>query len=108
MMTSFQEWQIRATESEKALELINRRERQILVHSFLYYQLNESILTDYTFDAICNELVVLMTKYPEEFKQSVYYDGFKEFDGSSGYDLPYATPEIQSTGNKLIRMYREA
>jgi NAD-dependent DNA ligase adenylation domain len=88
------------------LELINRRKRQILVHSFLYYQLNESIISDHTFDAWCNELVKLLKDYPEEAKQSIYYEEFKDFDGSSGFDLPFHYPEIQNTGYKILKIHK--
>ena len=87
---------------EELISFINRRERQILVHSFLYYQLNESIISDHTFDLWSKELAELIKKHPEEFKASVYADAFEDFDGSSGYDLPYGYPEIQNTGLRLL------
>ncbi|ASS71673.1 DNA ligase LigA-related protein [Bacillus atrophaeus] len=89
------------------LELIGRRRRQILVHSFLYYQLNENIIADHTFDLWSQELVQLQEKYPEESRQAVYYAEFTKFDGSSGYDLPYSLPEIQSTGHKLLDYHKK-
>ncbi|MED4819174.1 hypothetical protein P9654_04685 [Bacillus atrophaeus] len=89
------------------LELIGRRRRQILVHSFLYYQLNENIIADHTFDLWSKELVQLQEKYPEESRQAVYYAEFTKFDGSSGYDLPYSLPEIQSTGRKLLDYHKK-
>lgn len=84
------------------LELMNRRQRQLLVHSFLYYQLNTNLITDYYFDRWSNELVSLMQSNPELAKQTVYYNGFKDFDGSSGYDLPYSLPEIQQVGYRIL------
>lgn len=84
------------------LELMNRRQRQILVHSFLYYQLNTNLISDHTFDSWSKELASLMMAHKELAEQTVYYDGFKEFDGSSGYDLPYSLPEIQSVGYRLL------
>jgi len=86
------------------LEWINRRERQLLVHSFLYYQLNENIISDHTFDLWSKELAKAIIDHPETFKQSVYADGFKNFDGSSGYDLPFHLPEIQNTGYRLLKL----
>ncbi len=44
------------------LEWVNRRQRQILVHSFLYYQLNENIIDDFTFDKWSKELHEAMQK----------------------------------------------
>lgn len=89
------------------LELINRRQRQILVHSFLYYQLNENIISDYTFDMWAKELAELMKNHHDLAKKSVYYEAFKEFEGSTGFDLPYANPEIQKAGFRLLSYHKK-
>jgi len=89
------------------LEWINRRERQLLVHSFLYYQLNENIISDHIFDLWSKELAKAIIDHPETFKQSVYAEGFKNFDGSSGYDLPFHLPEIQNAGYRLLKYHNE-
>ena len=88
-------------------ELINRRRRQLTVHSFLYYQLNTNIISDSTFDAWSKSLVDLQTKYPEIAAKCVYAAEFEEFDGSTGFNLPYHYPEIQSTGHKLLKIARK-
>lgn len=83
----------------------------MLVHSCLYYQLGDNIIDDYTFDVWAKELVELQEKYPEESKQARYYADFKDFDGSSGFDLPYSLPNIQATAYKLLhyrgKMYED-
>lgn len=89
--------------SEERVAWFNRRERQILVHSFLYYQMNTSIIPDYQFDQWSHELAEAMQEYPKEFAKSVYCRAFKDFDGSSGFDLPYSMPEIQNAGLRLIK-----
>lgn len=89
------------------LEWINRRQRQLLVHSFLYYQLNENIINDHIFDLWSKELAAAKLEHPELFNQSVYAAGFKEFDGSSGYDLPFHLPEIQNAGYRLLNYTNE-
>lgn len=71
------------------LALINRRERQILLHSCIYYEIDKNIISDYQFDMWSKELVELMEAYPNEFKASEYYSEFKEFTGSSGAFLNY-------------------
>ncbi|TWM32281.1 hypothetical protein CHCC14819_0477 [Bacillus licheniformis] len=48
-----------------------------------------------------------MADNPDAAKGSAYYEAFKEFDGSSGYDLPFALPEIQSAGYKLLKIHNE-
>lgn len=86
------------------LELMNRRQRQILVHSFLYYQLNTNVISDHEFDKWSKQLYNLMQDNKELAKQTVYYKGFESFDGSSGFDLPYGDPKIQSIGLNLIKI----
>lgn len=86
-------------------ETIQRRRYQILVHSYLYYQLDDNIIDDHTYDMWGNHLVALQEKFPEESKEARYYDEFKHYDGSSGFDLPFSLPNIQAIGNELL-MYR--
>ncbi|MFX3623092.1 MAG: hypothetical protein ACE3JP_03345 [Ectobacillus sp.] len=43
---------------------IKRRRRQLIVHSYGYYRLNETIISDHTFDQWSKELVELQEKYP--------------------------------------------
>jgi len=91
--------------SHSKLDLINRRQRQILVHSFLYYQLSENIISDQTFDAWSKELASLMTS--EEAKLSVYYKDFADFEGSTGFYLPYTLPDIQLVGHRLLNHHNK-
>lgn len=67
------------------LTSINRLQRQLIVHSFIYYRYNDNIWEDAQFDAASYRLVSL--KDTDEFKQSQFYDIFKDFDGSTGYHL---------------------
>lgn len=83
--------------------LINRKRRQILVHSFIYYQLNENLISDYTFDAWALELVQLQKDYPEIADKCIYPKEFKEWDGAGGMGLPYTYPNVQDTAYQLLR-----
>ena len=47
------------------LELITRRERQILVHSYIYYELNTNLISDATFDEWAKELAQLIKNNPD-------------------------------------------
>lgn len=87
------------------LDLINRKQRQLLIHSYLYYELSENIISDSTFDQWSVELVNLKQNYPTEFQLSEYADSFRSFDGSTGMDLPYRLDSVIKAGNNLLRIH---
>ena len=63
-------------------------ERRIIVASIQYYELNKSVMEDNQYDGLSHQLVELINESPKEFKKTRYYYCFKEFDGSTGFDLP--------------------
>ena len=67
-------------EEARINELINRRTKQLIVHSYLYYRLNESVILDHTFDSWCKELVSLGRKYPDIAAQTKYWEIGSQFD----------------------------
>lgn len=92
---------------EDIASLINRRRRQILVHSALYYRFNTNIIDDHTYDQWSKELAELQTQYPEIAKKCVYAKEYAEFDGSTGYFLPISNPEVVSSANKLLHYHKQ-
>lgn len=75
----------------------------MLLHSYLYYELDKSIVDDFKFTQWTYEVVDLMKKYPEEFLKSVYYEDFKDYEGATGHGLDYNKPEIVQVANRLTR-----
>lgn len=75
--------------------LINQRRRQVLIHSFLYYRLDNSYIEDHLFDKWAKELADLQDKYPEIAEKCFFAEGFRGFDGSSGFDLPLDDPWVE-------------
>ena len=78
---------------------------QILIHSYLYYSLDTSLVSDSVFDTWCVQLVRLQRAYPELSKHVGYYYTFKNFDGCSGYDLNYRAPEIERKALHLLSYF---
>lgn len=62
-------------------------EQWLLVHSYLYYHMNRSIVSDTMFDNNAIQLVSLIKSAPKPFKTSKYYDAFRDWDGTTGYHL---------------------
>lgn len=83
-------------------EKIKQRRYQILVHSLIYYELDINLISDDKWIEWAKELVYLQNSYPEESKKATFYEQFKEFDGSTGFDLPYFDEQIVNITIRLL------
>lgn len=84
-------------------EKIKQRRLQMLVHSYIYYELDENIIDDSTWDKWAMELVELQTKYPKLSKKVIYYNQFKDWDGSSGAFLDF-DEKIKNKAEYLLKI----
>lgn len=85
------------------VSLIRRRMLQIWVFSYCYYELNESPISDEIWSVWAKELVALIKKYPKEFRTIRHWEIFKDFDGSTGFDIAkQATPRLISKAYMLL------
>ena len=97
-------YEIFSGEELKIAEKIQRRRYQMLVHSYIYYEMNENIISDSQWSKWAVELAELQCRYPSISKQVIYADDFEGWDGSSGAFLTYKDkPNIVITANRLIR-----
>lgn len=87
---------------EKIEELINRRRRQILVHSVIYYKMDDNLISDSQWSLWAKELDELQRLYPEIAMRCVYAKDFKDFDPSTGFNLPLDDPWAINKANQLI------
>lgn len=70
------------------LEQINWLQRYIIVHSYIYYQLNDNFISDHVYDARSKQLVELKERHPKEWRRSQYYRQFgKDYNGATGMGL---------------------
>lgn len=83
-------------EWEGVRTLILRRRLQLLVHSYLYYRLDDPIITDAQYDLWAKELAQLQKENPRIASRVDYSREFRGFEGSTGFDLPYHYPEIEN------------
>ena len=77
----------RNTQMLNVTDKISFMQRQILIHSYLYYHLDRTVITDKQYDSISYKLVELMKQYTNETLESDYAEIFKDFDGNTGFDL---------------------
>jgi hypothetical protein len=88
-------------------ETLNRLIRQFLVHSYLYYRLDESLISDQQYDELAQKLRKSLT--PSEADANLT---FKEYLGSinsaeaSGYSIRQYPAEIISSALHLLYQNR--
>lgn len=71
-------------------EYIDFLQRFILVHSYIYYELNNNVISDKLYDEKSKELVKYKTEYPDLWLKSMYYEQFKDdYNGATGFTLFY-------------------
>lgn len=64
---------------------VNYLQRFILVNSYLYYEKDDSAITDKQFDEAAKQLVELQKNY--DISKTQYGYVFYDFDGTTGFDL---------------------
>ena len=88
---------------EKISELINRRRRQILVHSIIYYKMDKNLIADNAWSEWGAELEALQAQYPEIAAKVPYAKDFQGFDHSTGYSLPLDDPWAVNKARQLVQ-----
>ena len=102
-------YEIFSGEELKIAEKIQRRRYQMLVHSYIYYEMNENIISDSQWSQWAVELAELQAKYPDISKQVIYAEDFEGWDGSSGAFLTYRDkPNIVVSAQFLLRNMQKA
>ena len=70
------------------IQQINWLQRYIIVHSHIYYNLNDNFISDHQYDVKSKQLVELKERYPEEWRRSQYYRHFgDDYTGATGMGL---------------------
>jgi NAD-dependent DNA ligase len=92
---------------EQIKELINRRRRQILVHSCLYYRFNTTLVSDEQYDAWARELMQLQKQHSDIANECIEPEAFKKFsETTSGFNLPlYGW--VQAMAEHLLRIHKQ-
>lgn len=86
-------------------ELIERRRRQILVHSIIYYKYDENLIDDYTWSKWAKELYNLQKANSVIAREADLAGIFEDFDYSTGSNLPLDDEWGNQKAIQLMRMH---
>lgn len=67
--------------------IMNNLERRIILNSMLYYEHNTNSMSDTQYNAISQQLSEMKESFPDDFNKTMYAYVFRDFDGSTGFDL---------------------
>lgn len=81
--------------------------KKLLVHSIIYYRLNESLIADNKWAEWAVELEKLCTGYPKEAREAFLAEEFQDFDHSTGYNLPLETPWAVDMALRLVEYHKK-
>lgn len=77
------------TRDEKVINYISKVRKSILIHSAIYYGLDDNIISDEQFDKLCMLLVKLQETFKDLLEDCKYGEGFEDYTGDSGHYLPW-------------------
>jgi NAD-dependent DNA ligase len=83
-------------------EIIKQRRAQMLVHSCIYYELNDNIVSDHLWQKWADELQELQEKYPEHKNIGFYDNYFQDWTGATGNHLPHRDPWVMRKALYLL------
>lgn len=86
---------------------IKRRRKQVIAHSCIYYELNESVISDDTWQKWANELAAIQDQFPEYHKVGFYDKEFLNWDGTSGAFLPLKDEWVYNEACWLLALHEE-
>ena len=85
-------------------EKIRQRRSQMLVHSCLYYEMDESIVSDDKWQQWANELALLQLENPNDCLLDFYDEEFADWDGTTGAFLPLKDINVRNQAAHILRI----
>lgn len=99
------------TQSKKELKAkvqskIRQRRSQMLVHSYIYYVLDDNIVSDDKWQQWANELRDLQNEYPEYCKINFFDREFSDWNGDTGAMLPLKNSYVINKANYIYNLVK--
>lgn len=85
---------------------IKQRRAQMLIHSCIYYELDDNIISDHKWQHWADELEVLQRENPDCCKLDFYDWNFKDWTGATGNHLPHRDPWVNAQARWLLNYDR--
>lgn len=78
----------------------------MLIHSCIYYELNDNIISDHLWQKWADELQKLQEENPEKCKIDFWDWEFRNWDGATGNHLPHRNPWVYAKAKQILELSR--
>ena len=85
---------------------IRQRRSQMLVHSYIYYVLDDNMVSDDKWQQWANELRDLQKMYPKESKIGFFDREFATWNGDTGAMLPLKDPYVVNKATQIYNYWK--
>ena len=85
---------------------IRQRRSQMMVHSAIYYDLNDNIVSDDQWQKWAEELATLQNDHPDCCKIGYFDTDFEDWDGTTGAMLQYRHPLVYPKAVWLLNYHK--
>ena len=87
---------------------IRQRRSQMLVHSYIYYVLNDNMVSDDKWQQWANELCEIQNKYPQYCTINFFDKHFKDWTGDTGAMLPLKDPYVVHKSMQIYNSWKNS
>lgn len=84
---------------------IDELREMLHAHAYIYYELNDNLISDSEWDGMARKLVGLQTTYPHSKERGYEWEYFKDFTGGTGFDMPW-TDHIKRLALQMVLRQR--
>lgn len=88
-------------------EKLKQRRTQMLIHSAIYYDLNENIVSDHKWQQWADELEKMQKDNPDKIKIGFFDEAFEDWDGATGAHLPHKDFWVRRKAQQLLEWHKE-
>lgn len=78
----------------------------MLIHSCLYYELDESIVSDHKWQEWADELEKLQREHPQDCKIGFFDREFYDWSGTTGAHLNHRHPWTMAKAKRILEYHR--
>ena len=95
------------SDDEKIKAKIKQRRAQMLIHSCIYYELDDNIVSDHRWQSWADELESLQRNNPNCCNIGFFDREFDNWTGATGNHLPHRHPWVLAKAQYIMMLHRK-